>query len=148
MGDLLDTNVISEINKPRPNPNVLTYFFSRPIEQLFLSDVSVVEIRFGIIRAVDEQKERHLEAWLNDVLYTTFSGRVLPVTQEILLRWRILMDHGRRHNRTYSQPDLFLAATALEHDLTLVTRNTRDFAGIAGIQLLNPWEPTPPDQTP
>jgi predicted nucleic acid-binding protein len=67
-----------------------------------------------------------------------FAGRVLPVTEDIMLRWRLLVDEGRKANHTFSQPDLIIAATALEHGLTLVTRNTADFARTP-VQMINPW---------
>jgi predicted nucleic acid-binding protein len=68
-----------------------------------------------------------------------FAGRTLAITEDIMLRWRLLVEDGRKAGRTFPQPDLILAATALEHDLTLVTRNVKDFAGL-GIAILNPWE--------
>ena len=68
-----------------------------------------------------------------------FKNRVLEITESVLLRWLVLVTEGRGRNHTYSQPDLFLAATALENDLTLLTRNTKDFQGIQGLKLHNPW---------
>ena len=148
MADLVDTNVLSEPRKPRPDLNVQNYFRRRERGELYISTLNLAELRFGIIKEGSLIKRATLEQWLADVIVPFFAGRTLELTQGIILRWRILIEQGRKSGRTYSQPDLFLAATALEHDLILVTRNTRDFAGIPGIQLLNPWEPTPPDQTP
>jgi predicted nucleic acid-binding protein len=67
-----------------------------------------------------------------------FRGRVVEVSEDIMFRWRLLVEEGRRSGRTFSQPDLIIAATALEHGLTLVTRNVRDFEGL-GVDVLNPW---------
>jgi predicted nucleic acid-binding protein len=71
-----------------------------------------------------------------------FTGRVLELTEDVMLRWRQLIEEGRKAGRTFAQPDLIIAATALEHGMTLVTRNTRDFTGI-GLTIVNPWEDKP-----
>ena len=80
--------------------------------------------------------------WLENDLRPSFAGRVLPVTEGITLRWRLLLDEGKAKGRIYTQPDLLIAATALEHNLTLVTRNVRDFVG-TGARILNPWDGHP-----
>jgi toxin FitB len=72
-----------------------------------------------------------------------FNQRVLPVTEDILFRWRVLMEEGRKTGHTYSQPDLIIAATALHHGFTVVTRDRDDFDK-AGAPIINPWEETPP----
>ena len=72
-----------------------------------------------------------------------FRDRVLEISEAVLIRWIALVEQGRKRKHTYSQPDLFVAATALEHNLTLITRNTRDFTTIPDLKLLNPWEPQP-----
>ena len=142
MSDLLDTNILSELRKPRPAPSVLTYFAQRAAHQRFISTVSIAEVRFGISLTRDPVKREDIRLWLNDVLLPLFSGQVLEVTEAVVLRWRILLEAGRKAGRTYAQPDLFLAATALEHGLTLVTRNMKDFTSIADLQLFNPWTDT------
>jgi predicted nucleic acid-binding protein len=140
MPDLLDTNILSELRKPRPAFEVVSYFAQRASVELFISVVNVAEVRFGISVAKDPAKVKDLAEWLNSTLLSLFNGRIMPVNEAILLRWRILLETGRKAGRIFPQPDLFLAATALEHDPTLVTRNTSDFAGMDGLKLLNPWE--------
>lgn len=143
MPNLLDTNVVSELPKPRPNPNVLKYIANQLQEHLFLSSVTIAEVRFGILIATDEIRKRLLEVWLEDEIRAAFAGRILPITETVLVRWRVLTEEGRSSGRTFSQPDLLIASTALEHGLTLVTRNTKDFHNISGLQLVNPWESRP-----
>ncbi len=138
MADLLDTNVLSELPKPRPNPNVLSYLSGRALSSLFISTVAIAENRYGILMAAEDRRPS-LETKLASEVRTSFDGRILYLTESILVRWRVLLEQGRRLDRTYSQPDLLIAATALEHDLTLVTRNVRDFEDIEGLRLLNPW---------
>ena len=142
MPDLIDTNILSELRKPRPASVVVAYFTQCPADDRFISTVSLAEVRFGISVAQDSAKSEDLLHWLNTVLLPLFKGQVLEVDEAVLLRWRILLEAGRKAGRTFAQPDLFLAATALEHNLTLVTRNTKDFTGIEGLKLLNPWEPS------
>ena len=140
MGDLLDTMVISDPRKPRPAPGVQAYFERRDLREMFISTVTLAEIEYGIHVESSPAKWDSLEQWLGYRIRPTFADRTLQVTEPILVRWRMLMASGRRRNHTFPQPDLLLAATALEHNLTLITRNTRDFADIPGLQLLNPWE--------
>ena len=118
----------------------MTYFAQRSAEELFISTVNIAEVRFGISIAKDAAKREDLLQWLNTTLIPLFAGRILQIDEAILLRWRILLEAGRKAGRTFPQPDLFLAATALEHNLTLVTRNTKDFTGIEGLKVFNPWE--------
>ena len=140
MPGLLDTNIVSELPKLRPNPNVLAYLSSQPLQHFFLSTLTIAEIRYGILNAQGKHRQRQLEAWLEDEVRKVFEGRILPITEAVLVRWRVLMEQGRKTGRTYSQPDLILASTALEHDLTFITRNTRDFVGIPGLHVFDPWE--------
>ena len=143
MSDLLDNNGISELPKPRPDQNVHAHLTNRSLEQLFISAVTIAEVRYGILITSEPQRKYQLEKWLEEDVRKVFRGRTLPVTESILVRWRALMQQGRQSGRTYAQPDLLIAATALEHDLPLVTRNTKDFAGISNLKLTNPWEPNP-----
>ncbi len=141
MPDLLDTNVLSELRKPKPASSVLVYFTQRTADQHFISTVSLAEVRFGIGITQNPAQREDLRDWLSNTLRPLFHGQVLELTEAVLLRWRILLEAGRKAGRTHPQPDLFLAATALEHNLTLVTRNTKDFTSIPDLKLLNPWDP-------
>jgi predicted nucleic acid-binding protein len=143
MPDLLDTNILSGLRKPRPSASVLAYFAQRPADHRFISTVTVAEVRFGIGLTQDDAKREDLHLWLNKVLLPLFRDQTLEVTAAVLLRLRILLEEGRKAGRTYQLPDLLIAATALEHDLTLVTRNVKDFTKIPALKLLNPWEPQP-----
>ncbi len=97
------------------------------------------EIRFGIELLDDHERRAVLTDWLTLKLRPTFDGRVLPVNEDILLKWRLLIEQGRKSGYTYSQIDLVIAATALHHGLTVVTRDRSDFDK-AQVPLLNPWQ--------
>jgi predicted nucleic acid-binding protein len=140
-GWLIDTNVVSELRKgPRCAPPVQAWATSVPRIACYLSRLSVAEIRFGIECAADPGFRAELEAWLRDGMLPWFGERILEVSERILLRWRWLVWEGQKVNYTFAQPDALLAATALEHGLGVVTRNTADFER-AGLYLLNPWLP-------
>ena len=100
--------------------------------------MTFAELRFGIDSLRDPITRAELGDWLDRTVRPIFRGRVLDVTEDVLLRWRILMEEGRKMGRTFSQPDLILAATAALHGLTIVTRDTRGFDQ-TGVAVLNPW---------
>ena len=137
-GWLLDTNVISELRRPRPEPLVLAFIAAQAFETLFVSSVTFAEIRFGIERLADPGRRADINDWLAHTLRPMFRQRVLEVSEDVMLKWRLLMEEGRRVGHTFAQPDLIIGATALEHGLTLVTRDTADFAK-ARVDVLNPW---------
>ncbi len=137
-GYLLDTNVISELSKARPEPKVTAFFGANPIDNLYLSDVTLAEIRFGIERLSEPLKRSAISSWLDHVLRPMFHGRILSITEDVILRWRLMVEDGRKRKHTYSQPDLFIAAIAALHGLTIVTRDSGDFAH-TGVPVLNPW---------
>ncbi len=138
MSYLLDTNIVSELRRPKPEPGVLKFIAASPLHDLYLSDVTMAEIRFGIERVPDPLKRAEIASWLDHVLRPMFGRRMLPITEDVILRWRLMVEAGRQRGHTYSQPDLFIAATASVHGLTVVTRNTADFAGTS-VTLANPW---------
>ena len=113
MAWLLDTNILSEGRKPRPEPRVTAFYDSQPLNQLYISVVNIAEIRFGIELQEDPARRAELNDWLTPTLRPAFARRILPVTEDILLKWRLLMEDGRKTGHTYSHPDLVLAATAL-----------------------------------
>ena len=139
-GYLLDTNVISELSKQRPEPRVTAFIGANPLDNLYLSEITLAEIRFGIEKLSDALKRSAITSWLDHTLRPMFQGRILPVTEEVILRWRLMVEVGRQRKHTYSQPDLFIAATAALRGLTIVTRDPGDFV-LTGVAVLNPWLP-------
>jgi predicted nucleic acid-binding protein len=137
-GWLLDTNVLSELRRPKPEPKVVTFVAAQPLEQLYVSTVTFAEIRFGIELLDDANRRAALKDWLTHKVRPMFDQRVLPVTEDIMFKWRLLVEDGRKAGHTFSQPDLIIAATALDHGLTVVSRDTSDYAR-AGVPVLNPW---------
>ena len=138
-GWLLDTNILSELRRPRPHPNVTAFVAGQPLQSLFVSSVTLAEIRFGIELVTDAAKRADLTDWLTHKVRPMFDQRVLTVSEDVMLKWRLLVEEGRKVNHTFSQPDLIIAATALYHGLTLVTRDTDDFARTP-VQLYSPWD--------
>lgn len=138
MSFLLDTNVISEPERPNPDKRVLSWIAGQDVSRLYLSAVTVGEIRRGLERLSFSKKKISLQNWLEE-LRRKFSGRILPLTGETFSLWGKMYADNERKGMTRPILDLLLEATALEHDLILVTRNTRNFQGSA-VTLLNPWE--------
>src|SRR5215471_12756616 len=112
MAWLLDTNVLSELRKPRPEARVVAFISALPLAQVYLSSVTLAEIRFGIERVADPARRNALNHWLTNEVRPMFDQRILQVTEDILLKWRQLVEEGRRTGHTFSQPDLLIAATA------------------------------------
>jgi predicted nucleic acid-binding protein len=137
---LLDTNVISEWVKPRPDPHVVEWLASVDEDQVYLSVVSFAEIRLGIELLVAGRRRERLASWLADDLPARFEGRILDVDHRVADAWGVIMARGRLAGAVPGAMDAFFAATAEAHGLTLVTRNVRDFAKL-GIALLDPWSP-------
>jgi predicted nucleic acid-binding protein len=117
----------------------MEFLSQNQLSSQFISVISLAEIRFGIMRLPEGERRTVLEIWLIDRVRPMFDERVLEVTEDVLVRWRWMVENGRKSGRTYAEPDLLIAATAIEHDLTLVTRNTKDFAGL-DLPFFNPWE--------
>jgi len=137
-GWLLDTNILSELRRPKPEAKVVSFVASRPLDLLFVSTVTFAEIRFGIERVADATHRAELNDWLAHKVRPMFEQRVLSITEDIMFKWRLLVADGRKAGHTYSQPDLIIAATALHHGLTVVSRDTSDFKK-ARVPVLNPW---------
>lgn len=135
MSYLLDTNVLSELRRKSPDSGVVSWFSQRPPATLFLSVLTLGEIRKGIEGVSDEVRRQVLLDWLETDLPNFFTGRILAVDEPVADRWgRLIAAAGR----PLPAIDSLLAATALEHDLVLVTRNVKDFVGLP-VQLFNPW---------
>ncbi len=138
-GWLLDTNVISELRRPRPEPRVRAFVEVQSLDTLFVSSVTLAEIRFGIELVADPLRRAELADWLNLRVRPMFEQRTLPVSEAVMLKWRLLVEEGRKTGHTFSQPDLIIAATAALHGLTVVSRDTADFQR-ARVAVLNPWQ--------
>lgn len=141
MNFLLDSNIVSEWTKPRPNERVAAWLAEADEDRIFLSVITLAELRRGVQRLPAGARRDRLDAWLTDQLKPRFEGRILPIDAETADVWGRLITHGQAAGRPVSTMDGFLAATAQQHDLTLVTRNTADF-DILGIRLINPWHPS------
>jgi len=138
MNVLLDTNVLSEVRRPAPDPKVLAWLDTVDEDRAFISVASIAELRRGIALMDDGRRREALAAWLADDLPARFAGRILPIDPAIAGRWGDLMAQARQSGFALSVMDGFFAATALDRELVLATRNTKDFAPL-GVPLLNPW---------
>jgi predicted nucleic acid-binding protein len=134
---LLDTNAISEWQKPRPNPGLIAWTESADEENLFLSVVTLAELRYGVERMASGSRRRRYEQWLEYELPLRFEGRILPVNQGIADAWGRIVALCASNGSPISAIDGFLAATAEVHGLTLVTRNVPHFTVLKTV--LNPW---------
>jgi predicted nucleic acid-binding protein len=142
-GWLLDTNVLSELRRLKPERKVLAFVAAQPLDLLNVSTVTLAEIRFGIELVNDANRRAELNDWLAHKVRPMFKHRVLDVTEDVMFKWRLLVEDGRKVGHTFSQPDRIIAATALHHGLTLVSRDLHDFEK-AGVPVLNPWiDPAP-----
>jgi len=138
-GFLLDTNCISEPVRSRPKTRVLEWLDAADEDSLYLSVLTLGEIRKGIASLPQGTRRTQLEAWLETDLRPRFSGRIVPIDEAIAHRWGSLTGDAIRRGRTLSVIDALLAATALEYNLTIVSRNEKDFAAVQ-VPILNPWE--------
>jgi predicted nucleic acid-binding protein len=142
-GWLLDTNILSELRRPRPERKVLTFVATQPLELLYVSSVTFAEIRFGIELVADASRRAALNDWLAHKVRPMFEQRVLAITEDIMFKWRLLVEDGRKAGHTFSQPDLIIAATALHHGLSVVSRDVSGYRK-AHVSVLNPWTDPPP----
>jgi len=137
-GWLLDTNILSELRRPKPEPKVLAFVAAQPLELLSVSTVTLAEIRFGIELLPDAARRSELNDWLANKVRPMFEQRVLPIIEDIMFKWRLLVEEGRKTGHTFSQPDLIIAATGQHHGLTIVSRDTADYLK-ARVPVFNPW---------
>ncbi|MBW8879833.1 MAG: type II toxin-antitoxin system VapC family toxin [Asticcacaulis sp.] len=140
-GWLLDTNIVSELRRSRPEPKVVAFVAAQPLELLYVSSVTFAEIRFGIEMSTDAVRRLEINTWLDQTVRPLFGRRVLDISEDVMFRWRIMVEEGRKTGHTFSQPDLIIAATAIHHGLTVVTRNVSDYAKTQ-VQIFNPWNYT------
>jgi toxin FitB len=137
-GWLLDTNILSELRRPKPERKVLAFIAAQPLELLYISTVTLAEIRFGIELLPDVARRSELNDWLAHKVRPMFQQRVLAVTEDIMFKWRLMVEEGRKVGHTFSQPDLIIAATGQHHGLTIVSRDTADYVK-AQVTVFNPW---------
>ena len=138
MSYLLDTNVVSESEQAKPNPLVMEWLAARDESDVYLSALTIGEIRRGIEMLEPGKKKTHLRNWL-DGIRSTFAGHILPITESTFAVWGAMFAAFEKQGMKRPIFDSLLEATALEHDLILVTRNVKNFQG-SSVTILNPWE--------
>lgn len=138
MSYLLDTNVISEIVRARPNENVIRWFKTVADDALYMSVLTLGEIRKGIEKIKDNERKEKLRLWLEHDLLVWFGDRILPINQQVADKWGRLQHYA---GRPIPAIDSLIAATALYYDLRLVTRNGKDFQH-PDLHIINPWDST------
>ena len=139
MNYLLDTNVVSEWTKQKPDPGVVAWLAETDEDRIFISVITLAELRHGIERLPLGARRGRLDSWLSNDLPSRFEARILPIDEETANCWGKIMARGQAAGRPVSAMDAFIAAIAERHDLTLVTRNISDFEAL-NLQLINPWE--------
>lgn len=138
-GFLLDTNVISETVRPRPEPRVLGWMRDQAPRDLFLSAVTLGELVRGTVKLPDPSRSQRYRHWIRHDLARQFDGRVLAFDEPAAIRWGEIMGAGDRSGEPRPALDAQIAAIAGQYGLTLATRNIKDFQGM-GVPLLNPWD--------
>lgn len=137
-GYLLDTNCISELVRLKPEPRVTAWIETIDESILYLSVLTLGEIRKGLAALPPSKRRTNLETWLEMELQVRFSERILPIDAAVADRWGLLAAQAKARGKTLSTVDGLLAATALDQNLTFASRNTKDFAG-SGVETFNPW---------
>jgi predicted nucleic acid-binding protein len=137
-GFLLDTNCISELVRSYPDSNVLSWMKAADEKLLHLSVLTLGEIRKGVARLPQSRRRTALESWLELDLQYRFAGKILPIDVSIADRWGLLAAAASRKGKSISAIDGLLAATAIHHNLTIVSRNVADFASTP-VTIFNPW---------
>ena len=137
-GFLLDTNVPSELTRPKPDPQVVKWLGDADDARLFFSTVSLGEIFKGLTILPESKRRQQLQQWMDETLRPWFDGRILPVSEFVAERWGVLAGHRLLKGRPLKVADGLIATAALEHDLAIVTRNVRDFADL-GVSVFIPW---------
>jgi len=137
-GFLLDTCVISESTRSKASAKVLAWLDMKPADSLYVSVLTLGEIEQGIAQVGVASQTRKLDAWLRDAIVPMFHSRILEIDLAVARRWGRLQGVARRIGKPLALIDSLLAATALEHDLTIVTRNVKDFATL-DVPIINPW---------
>jgi len=135
---LLDTCVISELVKPKPNTNVVEWVEKCDEDSVFISVLTLGEIQKGISKLADEHKRNGIQRWLDTELRERFSDRILPISEDIALTWGMTEGEAEAKGSPIPAIDGLIGATAIAHNLTVVTRNVNDIAA-TGARVLNVW---------
>ena len=135
---LADTNVISELARFKPDEKVLAWFGGVTLSHLFVSDVTLAEIRFGIEASPKPMRRERIRKWLEESIRPMFASRTLPVTEEVLFVWRSLASVAQKRGKTLAQADSLIAATAAASSFGVCTRDVEPFV-TCGVPVLNPW---------
>ena len=138
-GYLLDTNCLSEAVRLRPEPRVMRWLETADESLLYLSVLTLGEIRKGVAFLPQSRRRTLLESWLEAELNTRFAARILSIDAAVADRWGLLAAAAKKKGKGLSTIDGLLAATAIQHNLTIVSRNDSDFAGIP-VPVFNPWQ--------
>jgi predicted nucleic acid-binding protein len=138
-GYLLDTNCISELVRVKPEPKVMAWIDAAEESLLYMSVLTLGEIRKGLAGLPQSKRRTNLETWLEIELRARFAGRILPIDDSVADRWGLVAANAKREGKALATIDGLLAATALQLNLTVVSRNVGDFAP-AQVQVLNPWK--------
>ena len=136
---LLDTCLLSETRRKVPNQGVVNWLESVDEDRLFISVVTLTEIQKGIVKLDEGPRRQAFQTWLDKDLSARFKGRVLGLSQEVALEWGVLLGSNERKGEKLPLIDSLLASTAIQYNLTLVTRKTSDF-GRMPVRLINPWD--------
>ncbi len=136
---LLDTNIVSELVAKHPNPRVVQWIDTLDPNSVYLSVITIGELRKGIEKLSDSKRKDTLRMWLNDDLLIRFSGRLLVLDLPVMLTWGEMVGQLERAGQPLPAIDSLIAALALYHHCTLATCNTDDFRA-TGVALLNPWQ--------
>jgi predicted nucleic acid-binding protein len=139
MAFLLDTCAVSELRARHPDPKAVESLLAIERSEIYFSVISIAEIKNGIELIENPGKKAEYERWLNESILAVFIDHILPVDLEVAMRWGVMVAMLELKGFRMQVKDAFIAATALEHGLTLVTRNVADFAH-SGVSLYNPWE--------
>jgi len=142
MSYLIDTCCISELVKKKPNPNVVKWFTDQDELSMYLSVITFGDLRKGIEKLPDSKKKKELNRWIKEDLNQRFTKRVLNITIEEVNKWGEILAAAENDGRPLPAIDALIAATALVHDLSVVTRNTQDMEG-SGVGVINPWNYKP-----
>ena len=136
---LLDTCVLSEMTRARPSESVVAWLSAQDPQSLYVSALTIGELKKGIVKRGDDLRARRLERWLVDKVLRLYGDRIVPISRDESLTWGVVSGEAERNGLKRPSVDALIAATALTHHMTLVTRNVADMAGM-GVSLFNPFE--------